>query len=352
MSAWIRARTEMKVLSDLWKIDVAEFIRELRAMIVALAGGVGAAKFLRGLVEAMPPEELTIISNTGDDIELFGLHISPDIDIVAYTLSGLVDEARGWGLQDDTFHGLTMLQRYGEANWFNLGDRDLATHILRTQKMRQGHGLTAITAELCAALGIASRILPMCDEPVPSLVRTPAGLFHFQEYLVQRGGEEEVLEIIYQGVEHATPAPGLLESLAAAEAILICPSNPMISVGTILAVPGVRQAVHQSPAPVVAISPIIQGATLKGPADKMLRGLGFEVSAYGTAQYYGDLLDGFIIDTLDAALQPRIEELGIRVEVTNTIMRTIADKVALARTTLTLARTCRRDVCGHPGKRI
>jgi LPPG:FO 2-phospho-L-lactate transferase len=342
----------MTFISCFWKIDIGDVVQELRMMIVALAGGVGAAKFLRGLVGAMPPEELTIISNTGDDIELFGLHISPDIDIVAYTLSGLVDEARGWGLQDDTFHALTMLQRYGEANWFNLGDRDLATHILRTQKMRQGHGLTAITAELCTALGIASRILPMCDEPVPSRVRTPAGLFHFQEYLVQRGGEEEVLEIIYQDVEHAIPAPGLLQVLAAAEAILICPSNPIISIGTILAVPGVRLAVQQSAAPVVAISPIIQGATLKGPADKMLRGLGFDVSAYGTAQYYGDLLDGFIIDTLDASLQPRIEDLGIRVEVTNTIMRTLEDKVALARTTLTLARACSRDVCGHSGKRI
>ena len=310
-------------------------------MIVALAGGVGAAKFLRGLVEAMPPEELTIISNTGDDIEMFGLHVSPDIDIVAYTLSGLVDEERGWGLRNDTFHSLSMLQRYGEANWFNLGDRDFATHILRTQKRYQGHSLTAITAELCTALGIASRILPMCDQLVPSRIRTPDGLFHFQEYLVQRGGQEEVLDIVYDGVEHATPAPGVTESLAQAEAILICPSNPIISVGTILAVPGIREAVKQSPAPVVAISPIIQGATLKGPADKMLHGLGFEVSAFGAAQYYGDLLDGYIIDALDADLMSQVESLGIRVEVTNTIMTTLDTKTALAQTALTLARACK-----------
>ncbi len=309
-------------------------------MIVALAGGVGAAKFLRGLVEVIPPEELTIISNTGDDIEMFGLHVSPDIDIVAYTLSGLVDAERGWGLQDDTFHSLSMLKRYGTANWFNLGDRDLATHILRTQKMHQGDSLTAITAELCAALGIASRILPMCDQPVPSRVRTPAGLFHFQEYLIQRGGQEEVLDIIYDGVEQATAAPGVTEALAHAEAVLICPSNPIISVGTILAVPGIREAVQQSPAPVVAISPIIQGATLKGPADKMLRGLGFDVSAYGTAQYYDGLLDGYLIDTLDADLQPQIEQLGMRVEVTNTIMKTLDTKIALAQSALTLARAC------------
>lgn len=316
-------------------------------MIVALAGGVGAAKFLRGLIEVIPPEELTVISNTGDDIELFGLHISPDIDIVAYTLSGLVDDERGWGIRGDTFNSLDMVRRYGEATWFNLGDRDLATHFLRTQRLRAGHGLAAITAELCAALGLTSHILPMCEQPVPSLVRTPAGLFHFQEYLVQRGGEEEVLEVIYQDVEYATPAPGVLDALARAEAILICPSNPVISVGTILAVPGMRDALRRSPASVVAVSPIIQGATLKGPADKMLRGLGFEVSAAGVARYYGKLLDGFIIDTLDAALQARVREQVAHVDVTNTIMQTLDDKVALARTALTLARTCNRDVRCH-----
>jgi LPPG:FO 2-phospho-L-lactate transferase len=317
-------------------------------MIVALAGGVGAAKFLRGLIEVIAPEELTIISNTGDDIELFGLHISPDIDIVAYTLSGLVDEERGWGLQGDTFHSLAMLRHYGEATWFNLGDRDLATHILRTQRLRAGQSLTEVTADLCRSLGLTTRLLPMCEQPVPSLIRTPAGLFHFQDYLVQRGGQEEVLEVIYHGIEHATPAPGVQEAMAQAEAILFCPSNPIISLGTILAVPGMRQAIRASGAPVVAISPIIQGATLKGPADKMLRGLGLEVSAYGVAQYYGDVLQALIIDTLDAALQPRLSELGLHVEVTNTIMHTLADKIALARTTLALARICNRDLCRHP----
>jgi LPPG:FO 2-phospho-L-lactate transferase len=308
-------------------------------MIVALAGGVGAAKLLRGLVEVMPAEELTIISNTGDDIELFGLHISPDIDIVAYTLSGLVDEERGWGIQGDTFASLAMLRRYGEATWFNLGDSDLGTHILRTQRLRAGYSLTEVTLAQCQALGLRVRILPMCDQPVPSLVRTPAGLFHFQEYLVQRGGQEEVLEVIYQDMAHAQPAPAVLDAIRHATAILICPSNPIISIGPILAVPGMRHALQESPAPVVAVSPIIQGATLKGPADKMLRGLGLEVSAYGVAQYYGDLLTALVIDTLDAALAPRIASLGQRVEVTNTIMRTLADKQALARTMLTLART-------------
>ena len=307
-------------------------------MIVALAGGVGAAKFLRGLVDLVDPESLTIISNTGDDLERYGLHVSPDIDIVAYTLAGLVDEDRGWGIRGDTFEALAMLKRYGEAAWFNLGDRDLATHILRTRRLNAGDSLTAVTRALCQALGVGPRILPMCDEAVPTLVRTPAGLFHFQEYLVQRGGREEVLEVIFRDVEQARPAPGVCAALAQAEAILICPSNPVISVGTILAVPGLRRAVKDSAAPVVAVSPIIAGKTLKGPADLMLRSLGLEVSACGVAGYYGDLLHGMIIDAQDKALRPRLLDMGLQVEVTNTVMRSLDDKRALARAALSLAR--------------
>lgn len=321
-------------------------------MIVALAGGVGAAKFLRGLVEELPPETLTVIGNTGDDIELFGLHISPDLDIVAYTLSGLVDEDRGWGIQHDSFDCLTMLQRYGMPTWFNLGDRDLATHLLRTQKLRAGETLTEATTALYQALGLRVRLLPMCDAPVPSLVRTPAGTFHFQEYLVQRGGSEEVLEVIYHNISQARPAPGVLDAIARAEAILVCPSNPIISIGPILAVPGIRQAIRETAAPVVAISPIIQGATLKGPADKMLRGLGLEVSAFGVGQYYADLVTTLVIDQLDADLQPRIAQLGIQVEVTNTIMRTPEDKRTLARTVLQVARMASRDLCRDSRQRF
>jgi len=306
-------------------------------MIVALAGGVGAAKFLRGLVDLVDPATLTIISNTGDDLERFGLHVSPDVDIVAYTLAGLVDEERGWGIRGDTFETLAMLKRYGEAGWFNLGDRDLATHILRTQRLRAGESLTAVTRSLCQALNVGPRILPMCDEAVPTLIRTPAGLFHFQEYLVQRGGREEVLEVISQGVDQARPSPGVCEALARATAVLLPPSNPVISIGTILAVPGLRQAVIDSPAPVVAVSPIVAGKTLKGPADLMLRGLGLEVSACGVAQYYGDLLDGMIIDVQDAELKPRLAAMGLQVEVTNTVMGSLEDKRALARRALSLA---------------
>lgn len=307
-------------------------------MIVSLAGGVGAAKFLQGLVEVFPPEELTIISNTGDDIELYGLHISPDIDIVAYTLGGLVDQARGWGMQADTFDCLRMLRQYGECTWFNLGDRDLATHIWRTQRLRDGYSLTEVTREMCRKLNLRATILPMCDQPVPSLVRTPDGIFHFQEYLVQRGGQEPVLEVIYQNIEHARPHPDVLTRIGQAEAIIICPSNPVISIGPILAVAGVRQAIEASNVPVIAISPIIQGATLKGPADKMLAGLGFEVSARGVVQYYQHLLSAFIIDTLDIRLQPAIAALGVSVKSTNTIMRTLSDKQALAQFTLDVLR--------------
>lgn len=321
-------------------------------MIVALAGGVGAAKFLRGLVDVMPPEELTIISNTGDDIELFGLHISPDIDIVAYTLSGLVDQERGWGIHGDTFHSLAMLKHYGEATWFNLGDRDLATHILRTQRLLAGDSLTDVTVALCQSLGVSVCMLPMCDQLVPSLVHTPAGVFHFQEYLVQRGGQEEVLEVVYQNIAQARPDSRVLQAIADAEAILISPSNPVISIGPILAVPGLREAIRESTAPVVAVSPIIQGTTLKGPADKMLRGLGLEVSPCGVAEYYGDLLTALIIDTLDASLQPRLASLALQVEVTNTIMHTLADKQALAQTTLALSRKDNRDVCRDSSERF
>ena len=318
---------------------------ESETMIVALAGGVGAAKFLRGLVAVMPPEELTIISNTGDDINLFGLHISPDIDIVAYTLSGLVDDTRGWGIQGDTFHSLAMLRHYGAPTWFNLGDRDLATHILRTQRLRAGESLTSITTALCQALGLTVRMLPMCDQPVPSLVRTRQGHFTFRSIWSNVVVRKKSSTSSIRMWPRPGPAPEVLEAIRQATAILICPSNPVISIGPILAVPGLRQAIQDSPAPVVAVSPIIQGATLKGPADKMLRGLGFEVSAVGVAQYYGDLLTALVIDTLDAALAARLSSLGLRVEVVNTIMQSLADKASLARTALTLARMDAHDLC-------
>ncbi len=300
-------------------------------MITALAGGVGAARFLTGLIQLVNPEDLSVIVNTGDDIELFGLHISPDVDIVSYTLVGIVDESKGWGIKDDTFHCLEMLRKHGQDVWFNLGDKDLATHIYRTNRLRQGASLTEITAELCNFLGLQSKILPMCNERFETWVKTPDGSMHFEEYFVKRQCKDEVLGIDFLGAANAKPSEDVLEAISEAERVVICPSNPIVSIGTILAVNGIRNALRQTNAHIVGISPIVGGTTIKGPADKMLRGLGVEVSAFGVAELYSDFLDGFVIDTADASLQSRIEKLGIDVVVTNTVMKSLADKVALAK---------------------
>jgi LPPG:FO 2-phospho-L-lactate transferase len=305
-------------------------------MIAALAGGVGAARFLEGLLAVVEPaeEEVVVIVNTGDDAVFHGLHVSPDLDIVLYTLAGLVDPRQGWGLRDDTYHGLEMLRRYGRETWFLLGDRDLATHIARTDLLRQGQTLSEVTERLRQALGLPVRLLPMTDDPVGTLVRTLDGLLPFQEYFVHRRAEPEVLEIVYGGMAEAKPAPGVLAALAEARAVLLCPSNPLVSLGTILTVPGVRPALRESRARRLAISPIVAGGTIKGPADRMMRGLGWEVSAFGVAQAYADLLDVMVIDQADRALAERIRGLGLEVVVTDTIMRDAEAKAALARTCL------------------
>jgi len=301
-------------------------------MIAVLAGGVGAAKFLQGLVEVTDPRDLTIISNTGDDIDLHGLHISPDIDIVTYTLAGMSHAEQGWGIRGDTFHTLEMLGRYGHPIWFNLGDYDLATHIHRTERLRCGWPLSAITDEIRRALEVMPRILPMTDQRTETKIVTDEGVLHFQEYLVQRRMEPTVRAVIYDGIEVAVPAPGVCKALRTADGIIIPPSNPVVSIGTILAVPGVRQAIAARRGRLVAVSPIIQGATLKGPADKLMRALGYEASALGVARYYGKLLDGFVIDTLDEALQEAIGGMDIEVRATNTIMTGPAERRALAET--------------------
>ncbi len=284
-------------------------------MIVVLAGGVGAARFLQGLVRVVAPADVTVVVNTADDVELHGLHISPDIDTVLYHLAGLADEARGWGVRGDTFAALEMLGRYGLETWFQLGDRDLATHLYRTQLLRQGLPLS-----------------PMTDARVETFIRTPAGWLPFQEYFVRRRAEDPVLGVEFRGVDAAPPAPGVLEALAQAAGVILAPSNPVVSLGPILAVPGVRAALAATRAPVVAISPIVRGATIKGPADRMLRGLGREVSAVGVAEGYRGLVDVFVLDTADATLAPRVEALGMRAIVADTIMRGPAEKAALART--------------------
>jgi len=306
-------------------------------MIVVLAGGVGAARFLEGLVQVVPQERLTVIVNTGDDRDFYGLHVSPDLDIVMYTLAGIVDEAHGWGIRNDTYNTMQQLTRYGNEDWFMLGDRDLATHIHRTSMLRQGKTLSEVTDELRRQFGLNIRILPMSDQPVATHIQTPIGLLHFQEYMVKRRCADEVLDVAFVGVNESQPAPGVLDAIKDAEAILIAPSNPIVSIGSILAVPGIHDMLHEAGGMVVAVSPIVGGTPIKGPADKLMRGLGMEVSAVGVARCYRDFLDVLVIDEQDAHLLSRIEDLGIPTVATNTIMRDSAAKAALARKVLEAA---------------
>ncbi len=300
-------------------------------MITALAGGVGAAKLLLGLVKVMDPKELRVIVNTGDDIELHGLHISPDLDIAAYTLAGIVDEEKGWGIRGDTFHCLNDLRSFSGEEWFNLGDRDFATHIYRTSLLRKGSTLSEVTAKISHALGLETVILPMTDDKFETRIKTSVGTFHFEEYLVKRGAKDEVLGVELFGSEKAKPAAGVIAAIENAEKVVVCPSNPIVSIGTILSVKGVREALKRTEAKKTAVSPIIGGATVKGPADKLLRGLGFEVSAFGVAKLYADFIDTFVLDVADAAEKNRIEQLGVDVIIANTLMKSLDDKVRLAK---------------------
>ncbi len=299
-------------------------------MIVTFAGGVGGARFLEGLVQVRAPEDITAVVNTGDDFSLHGLHISPDVDIVTCTLADLIDREQGWGIRGDTTACMEWLSRLGGPDWFKLGDRDLALHIRRTALLGEGYGLSAIAEEFRQALGVGVRILPMSDDLVPTHIITPAGEMHFEEYFVRRRAADEVLGVRFVDVEQARPAPGLLEVLAQAERILIAPSNPIVSVGPILALPGVRAALEAASAPLVAVSPIVGGAPIKGPAAPLMRAAGYEVSALGVAQFYQGLIDALVIDEVDAGLASAIEALGIHVLVMDTIMRGPAEKAALA----------------------
>lgn len=303
-------------------------------MILALAGGVGGAKLAQGLQLALPSGELTVVVNTADDFDHYALRICPDLDTVLYTLGGLANPATGWGIEGDTFHTLDSIARYGRDPWFKLGDRDFATHILRTERLRAGATLTAVMAELATALEIPSRILPMTDDPVATLVDTPAGRLEFQDYFVGRRQADEVTGVVFTGIDNARVPDGVAGALMVADAIVMCPSNPIVSVGPILAVPGLRAALDRSAAPIVAISPIVGGKALKGPADRMLASLGHEVSAAGVAAIYSGLIDGLVIDEQDHELAPRIVDLGIEVLVTETIMGGPEDRQRLAEETL------------------
>jgi LPPG:FO 2-phospho-L-lactate transferase len=304
-------------------------------MITALAGGVGASKFLDGLSRVAPPEEISIIVNTGDDIEMFGLYIAPDLDIVTYTLAGAVNPETGWGLAGDTFNCLEQLLGYTQTErWFNLGDRDLAAHIFRTQQLRQGRPLSEIAELLRTALGVKSRILPMTDTHTPTTIITAEGEMHFQEYLVKRRAQPKVTGVRFEYIESAQPAPGVAEAVLSSDAIIICPSNPLISIGPILAVPGMRDLLERAEAPVAAISPVVGGASLKGPTDRMLADLGMQVSAAQVARLYSEVADVFILDVQDEAAKPEIENLGLKVCVTDTVMSGLEEKIRLAKFTL------------------
>src|SRR5712691_4054348 len=306
-------------------------------MIAVLAGGVGAARFLQGVVQQVPQEDLTVIVNTGDDRDFYGLRVSPDSDIVMYTLAGIVDEGQGWGIRNDTYNTMQQLTSYGNEDWFLLGDRDLATHIHRTNLLRQGKALNEITEELRKQFGLTLRILPMSDQNVTTHIQTPVGLLHFQEYMVKRRCADAVLDVVFVGASESRPAPGVLDAIKDAEAILIAPSNPIVSIGSILAVPGIHDELHEASGMVVAVSPIVGGAPIKGPADKLMRGLGLDVSAVGVARYYRDFLDVMVIDEQDAHLVNEIEDLGIPAVATNTIMNDNVAKAALARKVLAAA---------------
>ena len=302
--------------------------------VLALAGGVGGAKLAAGLEAALPPGHLAVVVNTADDFDLWGLRVCPDLDTVMYTLAGISNPETGWGVEDESFAALDMLARYGEDTWFKLGDRDLATHVLRTARLRAGEPLTRIMAGLAGALGVRSAILPMCDEPVATVLDTPEGPLEFQEYFVRRGQRDEVLGLELRGIEDARPTEAVMGALDAAELVVLCPSNPVVSIGPILAVPGMRGALEASRAPRVAVSPIVGGRALKGPADRMLASMGHEVSAAGVARMYEGLVEGMVIDTEDEEERSGIEALGMRVLATGAIMRDAPDRARLAREVL------------------
>lgn len=306
-------------------------------MIVALAGGVGGAKMAHGLQAALPPGALTTVVNTADDFELYGLRICPDLDTVMYTLAGIADPVNGWGVAGDSRNTLDAIARYGEHPWFLLGDQDFATHILRTERLRVGTPLSTVTAELAASLGIPGRILPMTDDRVATLIDTPSGRLEFQEYFVARRQSDDVLGVVFAGIDEATANAGVLDAIRDAKTIVVAPSNPIVSVGPILATPGIRAALERTEAPIVAVSPIVGGRALKGPAAQMLATLGHEVSALGVARMYASLVDGMVIDAADRELTAEIERLGPRVLVTETVMGDEADRRRLAAEVLDFA---------------
>lgn len=306
--------------------------------VAVVCGGVGAARLLVGMRRVLPADQIVAVANVGDDLELHGLHISPDLDTITYTTAGAVSQERGWGLEGETWQAMAMVGRYGGVDWFNLGDRDLGTHLYRTHRLRQGATLSEVTAEIIAAWGLDFRLLPVTDDRLRTMVTTvDEGEISFQEYFVRRHHDVAVTAVRFEGAEATRPAPGVLEVLGTAERIVVAPSNPAVSIDPVLAVPGVRAALAERRDRVVAVSPIIGGRALKGPADRLLAELGYPASAEGVAKWYADVVGTLVIDTVDAELRPAIEALGLQVIVMDTIMADPAVADALARTVCGLA---------------
>jgi LPPG:FO 2-phospho-L-lactate transferase len=305
-------------------------------MLLVLTGGTGGAKLIEGLAAEVDPAELTIICNTGDDCVLHGLRISPDIDTITYTLAGLIDTAKGWGIKDDTFTVLEQLRRLGTDAWFNLGDKDFATHITRTRLLSEGLKLSQVTDHIGKTLGVKATILPMSDDRVETRVRTPQGEISFQEFFVYERWSPEVTGVHFVGADRSRPAPGVLDAIREARAIIVCPSNPITSIGPILAVPGIRSALKESSAPVIGISPLIGKAAISGPAHKLMNAVGWEASALGVARANADFLEVFVVANEDKRLKAEIEELNVRAVTTDIRMNLPADKKRLAREVLAL----------------
>jgi LPPG:FO 2-phospho-L-lactate transferase len=304
-------------------------------MIAALAGGVGAARLLRGMIDVEPPDQITAIVNTGDDTDLHGLHISPDLDTVMYTLADAINPETGWGLAGESWRVMEALERLGGITWFRLGDQDLATHCYRTQRLSEGAGLGQVTGELARSFGVAIRLLPVSDDLLRTRVQLADGPeIGFQEYFVRLRHEVTVSAVRFEGADSARPGPGVLEALDAAESIVVCPSNPVVSIGPVTAVTGVLDRLTQRRDRVIGVSPIIAGAALKGPADRLLREMGFESSVVGVARWYAAWMGTLVVDEADADLAPAVEAEGVRCVVAPTIMSTVDRSAGLARTVL------------------
>ncbi len=306
-------------------------------MITVLTGGTGGAKFVDGLRQIVPQEELTMIVNTGDDLLWWGLYASPDLDSITYMLAGKLSQERGWGVKGDTFHCLHAMGQLGQPIWFNVGDRDLATHILRTRLLASGKTLSEATAEIATSLGVRARILPMSDSRVETRVLTPAGDLSFEEYFVQRWYQDPVESVRFAGAAEARPAPGVIESIRSADLVLIAPSNPVTSIGSILAVPGIREALRECRSRIAAVSPIVGDAAVTGPAGILMAAQGFAVSIAGVADFYHDFLDLLIVDSSDATAAEALRKTGMSVHCTATIMRKPEDRIALAKSVLQAA---------------